>query len=82
VYLISFVYQFFIHLFLKEIICTILYCVFVRTFVINYGSGSDFLTSYGSGSTWQKVTVPMVPVLQHCLQKTPFIDHFWNELGN
>jgi len=44
--------------------------------VINYGSGSDFLTSYGSGygygsgsgSTSQKVTVPTVPVpvLQHC----------------
>ncbi len=35
--------------------------------VINYGSGSDFLTSYGSGSgsTSQKVTVP-VPVPQHC----------------
>jgi hypothetical protein len=34
--------------------------------VINYGSGSDFLTSYGSssGSTSQKVTVP-VPVPQH-----------------
>jgi hypothetical protein len=29
---------------------------------INYGSGSDFLTSYGSGSTSQKVTVPTVPV--------------------
>ncbi len=31
--------------------------------VINYGSGSDFLTSYGSnsgsGSTSQKVTVPV-----------------------
>jgi hypothetical protein len=25
--------------------------------VINYGSGSDFLRSYGSGSTSQKVTV-------------------------
>jgi hypothetical protein len=25
-------------------------------------SGSDFLTSYGSGSTSQKVTVPTVPV--------------------
>jgi hypothetical protein len=43
--------------------------------VINYGSGSDFLTSYGSdsgsGSTSQKVTVPAVPVPvpvpQHCL---------------
>ncbi len=32
--------------------------------VINYGSGSDFLTSFGfgSGSTSQKVTVPTVPV--------------------
>jgi hypothetical protein len=42
--------------------------------VINYGSGSDFLTSYGSGygsgSTSQKVTVPTVPVPvpQHCVQ--------------
>jgi hypothetical protein len=40
--------------------------------VINYGSGSDFLTSYGSGSgsTRQKVTVPTVPVPvpQHCLK--------------
>ncbi len=52
---------------------TILYCVFVRTFEItfyysnNYGSGSDFFTSYGSGSgcTRQKVTVPTVPVPQH-----------------
>jgi hypothetical protein len=34
--------------------------------VINYGTGSDFFTSYGSGSTSQKVTVPMVPVPQHC----------------
>jgi hypothetical protein len=31
--------------------------------VINYGFGSDFLTSYGSAS--QKVTVPKVPVPQH-----------------
>jgi hypothetical protein len=56
---------------------TILYCVFVRTFVItfyygsgtviNYGSGSNFLTSYGSGSTRQKITVPTVPVAQQCL---------------
>ena len=34
--------------------------------VINYGSDSDFLTSYssgsGSGSTSPKVTVPTVPV--------------------
>ena len=38
--------------------------------VINYGSGSgsEFLTSYGSGSASQKVTVPMVPVPQHCLR--------------
>jgi hypothetical protein len=62
---------------MKEIKYTILYCVFVRTFVVpfyygsgtkisyGYGSGSDFLTSYGSGSdsTRQKVTVP-VPVPQ------------------
>ncbi len=36
--------------------------------VINYGSGYDFFTSYGSssGSTSQKVTVPTVPVPQHC----------------
>jgi hypothetical protein len=34
--------------------------------VINYGSGSDFFTSYGSGSTSQKVTVLTVPVPQHC----------------
>jgi len=59
---------------MKEIKYTILYCVFVRTFVIpfyygsgtviNYSSGSDFLTSYGSGSgsTQQKFTVPTVPV--------------------
>ncbi len=36
--------------------------------VINYGSGSDFSTSYGSGSTSQKVTVPTVPVPQHWRQ--------------
>jgi hypothetical protein len=41
--------------------------------VINYGSGSDFLTSYssGSGSKSQKVTVPPtvpVPVPQHWFQ--------------
>ncbi len=40
--------------------------------VINYGSDSDFLTSYGSGSgsTRQKITVSTVPVPvpvpQHC----------------
>jgi hypothetical protein len=30
--------------------------------VINYGSGSDFLTSYGSDSTCQKATASTVPV--------------------
>jgi hypothetical protein len=67
---------------MKEIKYTISYCVFVRTFVIpyyygsgtviNYGSDSNFLTSYGSasgsGTTRQKVTVPTVPfsVPQNC----------------
>ncbi len=43
--------------------------------VINYGSDSDFFTSYGSGSTSQKVTLPTVPVPvsvtvpQHCHQE-------------
>jgi hypothetical protein len=41
--------------------------------VINYGSGSDFLTS--SGSTRQKVTVPTVPVPQHC---PPALSFFLN----
>ncbi len=48
--------------------------------VINYGSGSDFLTSYssGSGSTSQKVTAPTVPVPvpQHCV-----LVRFFLELG-
>ncbi len=39
---------------------------FSWTVISNYGSGSDFLTSYGSGSTSQKVTVP-VPVPQRCV---------------
>jgi hypothetical protein len=34
--------------------------------VINYGSGSDFLTSYGSGSTSQKVPVTLP---QHCVKQ-------------
>jgi hypothetical protein len=48
--------------------------------VIIYGSGSDFLTSYGSGygsgsgSTSKKVTVPTVPVPQHC--HLPTCHHF------
>jgi hypothetical protein len=65
---------------MKENKHTILYCVLERTFVIpfyygsgtviNNGSGSDFLTSYGSGSgsKRQKVTVPTVPVPQHCFR--------------
>jgi hypothetical protein len=32
------------------------------------GSGSYFFTSYGSGSTSKKVTVPTVPVPQHCFK--------------
>jgi hypothetical protein len=47
--------------------------------VINYGSGSDFLTSYGSGYgsgfTSQKVTVP-VPVPQHCNKDGTSFSHF------
>jgi hypothetical protein len=47
----------------------------IYNFMFSSGSGSDFLTSYGSGygsgSTSQKVPVPtvLVPVLvpQHCL---------------
>ena len=42
--------------------------------VINYGSGSEFLTSYssGSGSKSQKVTVPTVPVPvpHHCINSS------------
>ncbi len=48
---------------MKEIKYIILYLVPVP--VVNYGSGSDFLTSYGSGSTGQKFTSPTVPVPQH-----------------
>jgi hypothetical protein len=36
--------------------------------VMKYGSGSSFLTSYSSGSTRQKVTVPTVLVPQRCLE--------------
>ncbi len=43
---------------------TLFYTVSVGTFVISfyYGSGSDFLARYGSGSASQKLTVPTVPV--------------------
>ncbi len=48
---------------MNEIKYIILYLVPVpEPYLINYGSGSDFLTSYGSVSTCQKVTVPTVPV--------------------
>jgi hypothetical protein len=40
---------------------------------INYGSGSDFLTSYGSGSTSQKVTVPTVPIPQHWIKNRKYL---------
>jgi hypothetical protein len=51
---------------MKEIIHKFISCSGSRT-VINYGSGSGFLTSYGSGSASQKVTVPTdpLPVPQH-----------------
>jgi hypothetical protein len=45
----------------------------IHNFISSSGSGtvinydSDFLTSYGSGSTSQKVTVPTVPVPQRCI---------------
>ncbi len=46
------------------------YAISVNLFTAS--SGSDFLTSYGSGSTSQKVTVPTVPVPvpvpQHCFK--------------
>ncbi len=44
----------------------------IRNFISS--SGSDFLTSSGSGSARQKVTVPTVPIPQHwiCLHyKSP-----------
>ncbi len=41
--------------------------------VINYGSGSDFLTRYdsGSGSTGQKVTVPTRVADPHSFHPDP-----------
>jgi hypothetical protein len=51
--------------------------------VINYGSGSDFLTSYGSGSKRQKVTVPTVtvPVPQHCFRNRDCGKDFVNKVA-
>jgi hypothetical protein len=49
---------------MKELKYTFLYCVFVRTFVMPSYYG------FGSGSTRQKVTVPTVPVPQHCAYVT------------
>ncbi len=51
---------------------TILYWVFVRTFVIPFYYGSGTVIIYGSGSTRQKVKVSTVLVPQHSS----------NELGN
>jgi hypothetical protein len=76
---------------MKQIKCTILYCVFVRTFVIplyygsgtiiNYGSDSDFLTSYGFGSARQKVMVPTVSVQQHWRIEIQFFSPTCVKLG-
>jgi hypothetical protein len=66
---------------MKEFKYTALYAVSVRTYVVSfcygsasgsgtvipYGSGSDFLAIYGSGSAGQKVTIHTVPVPQRCL---------------
>ncbi len=41
----------------------------IQNFISSSGSGSDFLTSYGS--TRQKVTVPTVPVLVPVLAPVP-----------
>ncbi len=41
--------------------------------VIYYSSSFDFLTSYGSGSTSQKITVPTVPVMV-------LVSQCWNRL--
>ena len=78
-------------LFYKEkMISFIKFIVFVGTFVIpfyygfgtviNYGYGSNFLTSFdtGSGSTRQKVTVP---VPQHCWQELWIQQHVDMTLG-
>jgi hypothetical protein len=46
---------------------------------IYYGSGSDFLTSYGSVSTRQKVTVPTVPVLVPI--PVPVPQHWYLDFG-
>jgi hypothetical protein len=49
--------------------------------VINYGSGSDFLTSYDSGSASQKVTVPTVAVPQHWCKKRNRAGIFKQSMG-
>jgi hypothetical protein len=61
---------------MKEIKNTILYCVFVRTFVILYHFILRFRFRLFNNklrsrfSTQQKVTVPTVLVAQHCLVGT------------
>jgi hypothetical protein len=60
----------------------------IHNFMSCSGSGSDFLTSYGSGygsgSTSQKVTVPTVPVPvpvpQHCYKLLNFSPKFRESL--
>jgi hypothetical protein len=47
---------------MKEIKYTVLFCVFVRSFVIPFYYGSGTVINYGSDSTRQKVTVPTDPV--------------------
>jgi hypothetical protein len=42
---------------MKEIKHTILYCVFVRTFVIPFYYGSGTVVNYGSGSNFVTITV-------------------------
>jgi hypothetical protein len=44
--------------------------------VINYGTGSDFLTSCCSGSTSQKVTVSTVPVPQRYKNRKKNLDFY------
>ncbi len=48
----------------------------IHNFISSYGSCSDFLTSYGSGSNSKKVTVPTVPVPvpQRCILGSQY---FW-----
>jgi hypothetical protein len=61
----------------------------IHNFIFSSGSGtvnnycfdSDFLTSSGSGSASQKVTVPTVPVPQHWCGGTLFINNPGERIG-